>query len=106
MSTHRSKTRNRVLSLKHQFDKLKPNPILFIDDRGTRVSSRSRDFRRYSGKWKEEVHGQYKTGCNTNKNITSRIFPYYFSEVVRNGQVVKPRDELSFLATSVSGLAY
>ncbi|PHZ11382.1 uncharacterized protein RHIMIDRAFT_257389 [Rhizopus microsporus ATCC 52813] len=100
-------------------------PVMFTGDRNTRVGSKTKGFRRYGGKWKQELHGMNVNVCITNENISQTCI-YCFSKLdnpihrkmikdkeiktqikesflcqnsgdvlVSNKKAVKPRDDLS-----------
>lgn len=66
---------------------------MFIGDRGTGVGSRTKGFRRYGGRWKEDIHAEAVNVCITNENLTSKTCVYCFRrlnhpriEQVKNGK--------------------
>ncbi|KAI8091844.1 hypothetical protein BDF21DRAFT_332801 [Thamnidium elegans] len=55
---------------------------MFIGDRGTGIGSRVKGFRRFRGKWKEEIHSEAVNECLTNENLTSQTYVFCFDRLV------------------------
>ncbi|KAL0097138.1 hypothetical protein J3Q64DRAFT_1711616 [Phycomyces blakesleeanus] len=106
--------RRERLELKHSENKLssKKPLILFIGDRGTGTGSRIKGFRKYGGKWKQNINGEAVNVCITNECNTSQTCIFCFSPLTnpripgKKEEVTnKPRDALSALAIALVGLS-
>ncbi|KAI8078386.1 hypothetical protein BDF21DRAFT_399636 [Thamnidium elegans] len=75
--------------------------LMFIGDRGTSVGSHVKGFRRFGGKWKEEIHSEAVNVCITNENLTSKTCFFCFDQLVHP----QSRDSLSALAIGLVGLS-
>ncbi|KAI9269674.1 hypothetical protein EDC94DRAFT_645929 [Helicostylum pulchrum] len=94
-----------------------PKLIMFIGDKGTGVGSRIKGFRRYGGRWKEDIHGEATTLAHpvhqvvkgdqkfnrTSKGSFWCTNPLCVS--VHYKRAIKSRDALSALAIGVVGLS-
>ena len=59
----------------------KKQTLMFIGDRGTGVGSRIKGFRKYGGRWKEQLRGKHVTVCITNEHMTSQTCIYCYQEL-------------------------
>lgn len=55
---------------------------MFIGDRGTGVGSRIKGFRRYGGRWKEQMHGEAVNVCITDENRTSQTCLFCYNKLI------------------------
>ncbi|KAI9246549.1 hypothetical protein EDC94DRAFT_664910 [Helicostylum pulchrum] len=84
---------------------------MFIEDKGTGVGSRIKGFRRYGGRWKEDIHDEATTifvKGDKKFNGTSKGSFWCTNPLcvpVRYKSAIKSRDALSALAIGVAGLS-
>ncbi|KAG1036789.1 hypothetical protein G6F43_012991 [Rhizopus delemar] len=97
--THRicTKERKALSQTSGNNPSTKKKLVMFIGDRGTGVSSRIKEFKRYGGRWKEVIHSEAANVCVTNENLTSKAF--------LSKCTAKSRDSLSALAIGIVGLS-
>ena len=79
----------------------RPCPIRFIGDRGTRVDSTIKGFRRYGEKWRQCMHGMNINVCITNENVTSQTCMYCFSKL--DHPIYRKIDKDKDIRTKVKG---
>ncbi|EIE82340.1 hypothetical protein RO3G_07045 [Rhizopus delemar RA 99-880] len=85
---------------------------MFIGDRGTRVGSRIKGFKKYGGRWKEVIHSEATNVCVTNENLTSKTCIFCFRRlthprisVTKNGEVFSRKVKGSFYCTNPLGVS-
>ncbi|KAL0095657.1 hypothetical protein F4703DRAFT_1789314 [Phycomyces blakesleeanus] len=88
--------RRERLELKHSENKLssKKPLILFIGDRGTGTGSRIKGFRKYGGKWKQNINGEAVNVCITNECNTSQTCIFCFSPLT-NPRIPGKKEEVT-----------
>ncbi|ORE19450.1 hypothetical protein BCV71DRAFT_283364 [Rhizopus microsporus] len=69
---------------------------MLIGDRGTGIRSHIKGFRRYGGRWKEQLHGKHVNVCITNGHMTSQTCIYRYQKLCHpKAMLVKKNKQVS-----------
>ncbi|KAG1048531.1 hypothetical protein G6F43_009083 [Rhizopus delemar] len=107
--THRicTKERKALSQTSGNNPSTKKKLVVFIGDRGARVGSRIKGFKKYGGRWKEVIHSEAANVCVTNETLNSKTCIFCFRRlthprisVTKNGEVFSRKVKGSFYCTN------